>query len=322
MSEQPVISVVVPARNAGAKLAELVAALDRQTVSAPFEAIIVDDGSTDGAAAALPSRPWLRVVRQAPSNSYAARNRGCLEARADVLAFTDADCRPTSDWLAEALAAITGADIVAGRIEMPPPERPTVWTYVEADDWRDQELALSRGAAETANLIVRRSWFERSGRFDESLPSGGDHDFVRRAVAFGARTAYAPNAVVLHDARGSAREYLTAIWQRHRAVGYRAALGADPAHGTPQPRPRSRGPASRAARMLQAYFPDVRRFLARRRAGRPVLPRSESHESYEPSAAEKVVALVVLYWLLPMWARSASLAGRLAASRERATRQP
>ena len=51
MSE-PLVSVLLPVRDAGPYLKDCIASLDRQTLE-NFEVIAVDDGSTDGSAEAL-----------------------------------------------------------------------------------------------------------------------------------------------------------------------------------------------------------------------------------------------------------------------------
>ena len=62
-----------------------------------FEAIIVNDGSTDGSERIAESYPdaRFRVVHQANAGPGAARNRGVQEAKGDLIAFLDGD----DEWL-------------------------------------------------------------------------------------------------------------------------------------------------------------------------------------------------------------------------------
>src|SRR5204863_3618812 len=137
-------------------------------------------------------------------------------ARGRVLAFCDSDCLPARTWLEEALAALENADVVAGEVRFAAPERLTSWSLLTIDMFLDQlrNVLLSRGV--TANLVLRRELFETLGGFDESLPSGGDYDFVQRAVEHGARLTYAPRAVVHHPTLDEVRAFLRKVWSTNR----------------------------------------------------------------------------------------------------------
>src|SRR4051795_2963793 len=98
------ISVLIPARNAEATIAAQIYSLRSQTYDGLWEAILVNNGSTDStvklaldAAGGLP----LRVVdaSERPGLSY-ARNVGVASARGDFVAFCDADDEVAPGWLA------------------------------------------------------------------------------------------------------------------------------------------------------------------------------------------------------------------------------
>jgi GT2 family glycosyltransferase len=79
----------------------------------------------------------------------------------------------------------------------------------------------------TANLVVRREWFDKLRGFDETLPSGGDYEFVDRAVERGARLRYASRAVVRHPTIGDRRSFLRKIWTYNRWSAVRRARRGD-----------------------------------------------------------------------------------------------
>ncbi|HWQ52527.1 MAG TPA: glycosyltransferase family A protein [Bryobacteraceae bacterium] len=86
------ISVVIPLYNKAERLPACLDSIARQTFR-DFEAIVVDDGSTDdgpGFAQAYPD-PRFRLIRQPNAGPGAARNRGLAEARGEYIAFLDAD---------------------------------------------------------------------------------------------------------------------------------------------------------------------------------------------------------------------------------------
>lgn len=95
-------SVVVAARNEEARLPLLLSALARQTHQT-FEVIIVDDGSRDRTASVAESFqnriPSLRVIRRPARGKKDALTAGFHAAAHEVIALTDADCRPPPEWL-------------------------------------------------------------------------------------------------------------------------------------------------------------------------------------------------------------------------------
>jgi glycosyltransferase involved in cell wall biosynthesis len=106
---QPRISVVIPAFNAAFTLDETLRGARSQTCS-EIEIIVVDDGSTDATAeiaqahAARDGR--MRVHVQENSGVAAARNTGAAMAKADWVAFLDADDLWAPTKLAKQLASV------------------------------------------------------------------------------------------------------------------------------------------------------------------------------------------------------------------------
>ena len=112
----PTVSIVVPVYNAEAYLDECLGSVAGQTF-ARWEAILVDDGSSDGSlgiARAYARRDArFRVVGLGQnSGQSAARNKGLSLATGDYVAFLDADDWWEPDFLQRHLAAIEGYDMV------------------------------------------------------------------------------------------------------------------------------------------------------------------------------------------------------------------
>lgn len=301
----------MPVRNGRPFVEALVAALEGQTLgTSTFELVLADDGSTDGTLEWLEERraPWIRVVPGPPRNSYAARNRAVAASRAPVLAFCDADCVPEPQWLERGLAALEHADLVAGRIRFILPERRTVWTLLDMDTSKDHEREVRNATAETANLVLRRSLFDAIDGFEDEIPEFGDFDFVQRAVSHGADLVYAPDVVVWHPTRDRARPFLRAQWIYSRGYGVRE------------------GRAGRIPQdlRLKALVPVVSVWRTRRWWGRTVGPdrRWLGANDVVPTWREDLVALPLMYVVLPYLRAVAQLVGWLDGRRHPASPAP
>ena len=279
--------MIVPVRDNTDGLRELIRHLEAQTLPrARFEVVVGDDGSRPRSLEPLGRYgSWVRVESGPPQTSYAARNRAARASRGDILAFCDSDCLPEPTWLEEGLSAIQQADVVAGEIIFMAPSRPTVWSLLTIDMFLDQEqnVLLARGV--TANLFMRRTVFEQVGGFDESFPSGGDYDFVKRAVAAGAALTYAPSAVVRHPTLNDSRAFLRKVWTTNRwSAARRARAGSHP-----------------DLLNLLTFVPILGTALARRNALRPAwrLQRQRLRSAGLPPRLQyELRALPVLYFVV------------------------
>src|SRR5687767_11389481 len=121
------ISVVIPTYKRPALLKRCLDALIRQTLGKDgFEVIVVSDGPDEETATLLKS-----MEDEAPEVRYAAlpekkgpaaaRNLGWKTARASIIAFTDDDCVPDSNWLKAGLERFqTLSDMVfSGKVIVP-----------------------------------------------------------------------------------------------------------------------------------------------------------------------------------------------------------
>jgi hypothetical protein len=181
----PTFSVAIPAHNAVGTIVEAVESALAQTLP-PLEVIVVDDGSTDGTAAALESySDRIRYVRQEQGGAASARNAALRIARGDFFALLDADDAYLPERL-EALAALSSArpdlDLLctdlayvvdghsAGRFGETCP--------FEIDDQRTAILERCFCAVPA----VRRAALVAVGGFDESIRTADDWDCAIRLI--------------------------------------------------------------------------------------------------------------------------------------------
>lgn len=198
-------SVIVPVYEHWHLVPTLLQCLNEQTMPPEdFEILLVDNGSTDfSPPAELPTN--ARILHCATPGSYAARNTALQEAKGEWLAFTDADCQPTPQWLAAMNEATQdGLALIAGAVEVvSKAKEPNAYEMYDIVKGIPQAWYVRRGYAATANLAVPRSVVENLGEFDATRFSGGDAEFCKRAVRAGYPLRYIPEAEVQHPARDS-----------------------------------------------------------------------------------------------------------------------
>ncbi len=226
----PAVSVVVAVYNPGPYLRPLLHALDRQQPPTDgFEAVLVDDGSTDGSGELLErwarTRAWAVVVRQ-PNSGWPSRprNAGIDRARGEFVLFVDHD-----DWIADdALARLipfardAGADVVVGRMGAAGRKVPVALFRATHRDARPPAVPLQDSM--TVHAMFRRSFLAEHGiRFDESVRRLEDHLFMAQAYTRATRIAvYADATVYVHARRDDGRG---AGYRRYEPADYYAALG-------------------------------------------------------------------------------------------------
>lgn len=207
---KPDVSVVVATHNRAGQLRELLDSLRGQTLPREqFEVVIVDDGSTDSTAELLRSEEArdelrLKVIRRERSAGPAtARDQGWRAAGGELIAFTDDDCVADPGWLEAGIGACAErpGHMVQGRTEPPPGELESLgpWTrpFVRVLNVPEPDPGF-----QTCNIFYSRSLLERVDGFDTEAfgrePGGEDSDLAWRAIAAGARPAFAPDARVYH----------------------------------------------------------------------------------------------------------------------------
>jgi GT2 family glycosyltransferase len=240
------VSVIIPVYNDWSALERCLEAIRAQDYHATVEVVVVDNDSDTAPPDDLWRADIVWCTCQTPG-SYAARNRGIAAASHDILAFTDADCRPQPNWLRSGVAALAcdpDADALAGRVKVfaADPARPTPIETFEHWCGFGQRAYVRRGFGATANLFIRRAALEQVGLFDEGLLSGADKLWGRRLTSSGGRLVYADNAVVEHPARRTVTELRAKITRlaggRYLAAGSRwKRLQALPIMLLPPPQP-------------------------------------------------------------------------------------
>src|SRR5579864_3689500 len=127
------VSIIIPTFNGGARIADCLGALVKQTAGRDAEIVVVNDGSTDNTADVVARYTGVRLVSQSNAGPAAARNRGALEARGTIILFTDDDCVPMPDWLDGMLEPFNDPELVGAKGAYRTLQKSLVARFVQAE---------------------------------------------------------------------------------------------------------------------------------------------------------------------------------------------
>jgi cellulose synthase/poly-beta-1,6-N-acetylglucosamine synthase-like glycosyltransferase len=228
--------VIVPVRDGEPTIADcLDAILATDFPAERREILVVDNGSSDGTADLIQSRPvrYLREPRRGVSN---ARNHGIAESTGEILAFVDADCLVEPQWLTELVRPFEDPEIgsVAGDLQHVAPttaaERQSARLL---GNWQRFAFTSNPAYPITANAAYRRDVIERIGTFDPHMTRAQDVELgLRFQERSGRRLAYAEKATARHRNRttqlGFFRQQLGWAYGAGLVGAKFEAMGGDP----------------------------------------------------------------------------------------------
>jgi GT2 family glycosyltransferase len=223
-SSQPFFTIIIPTYRRPQQLTACLHALQRLDYPRwDFEVVIVNDSSDhplDAVTAPFHDTLPIILLQQPNAGPAAARNLGAAHAKGRILAFTDDDCMPATNWLVtlaerfhrlphhlvggrtlNALTENTYSSTSQAIIEV-------VYAYYNADPSGARFFASN-------NLAVPAERFRSLGGFDATFRTSEDRDFCDRWLHHGYLMTYAPEVVVHH---AHALEF-SSFWNQHFAYG-------------------------------------------------------------------------------------------------------
>jgi cellulose synthase/poly-beta-1,6-N-acetylglucosamine synthase-like glycosyltransferase len=235
-ANQPFVSVIVPVRDGESTLAAcLDSILATDYPSDRREILVVDNGSSDGTAALIRSRPvrYLHEPRRGVSN---ARNYGIAESRGEILAFVDADCVVETQWLTELARPFEDPEVgaVAGDLQHVAPTTPAERQAARLlGNWQRFAFTSNPAYPITANAAYRRDVLDRIGGFDPHMTRAQDVELgLRFQERSGLLLAYAERATARHRNRttqlGFLRQQLGWAYGAGLVGAKFEAMGGDP----------------------------------------------------------------------------------------------
>ncbi|WP_111672127.1 glycosyltransferase [Algoriphagus litoralis] len=205
MINKILVSIIIPTFREWDLLRSCLEALAKQSFPMEkVEIIVVNNDPNNPKPEDLILEPNVTLLTQPRPGSYAARNMGLDHSQGQYLAFTDSDCIPNTDWLSQGIRLLEGRfDLVGGKMEFFKPEGGDhqAFLFESRFSFRQDRNVLQNKQSITANLFVKKTVFQDVGPFDESLMSGGDYEWTRRATDAGYTIAYGDKAIVRHPSR-------------------------------------------------------------------------------------------------------------------------
>jgi len=199
------ISIVIPAYNEEKYIGRTLESVKQLEINGvELEILVIDGGSTDKTAG-VARNLGARVITISHGSIGFARQQGILQARGDIIAFTDADTVSPSDWLKKHIAALSENSAVCSygtyRVDS------GTFPYYQITNYLQPlivSLAFRFGIflAGGQNIACRRKEALSIGGFDKTLELLEDADFVKRMSKVG-KVRCLTDCIVLSSGRRS-----------------------------------------------------------------------------------------------------------------------
>ncbi|WP_292389050.1 glycosyltransferase family 2 protein [Methanosarcina sp. UBA5] len=217
----PFVSVVVGIRNEEKFIEECIESLlNLDYPRDSYEIIIVDGMSTDKTRDIIQKYP-VKLFLNEKKNVAAARNLGVKNAKGELVAFTDGDCKVDPQWLKALVHEMQASpdDVVCfggpNLIFDTDPVFGRVVGYAQESFLGSGGSAQSKnstkkhyvGSLPNCNAMYKKAAVQEAGGFDERFIVGQDCDLNYRIGKKGNKFLYIPKAQVLHHRRGTFKSF-------------------------------------------------------------------------------------------------------------------
>lgn len=217
MTEKPVVSVIIPAKNEEALLPQCLDALAHQNTKIAYEVIIVDSNSSD-LTPHIAKKAGVRYVNEPKRGKIYGFIRGAKKARGHILCFTEADCVVTPHWIETIVHYFdthpTVAAISGGYTFHNAAEHEHVIVRAALGITHFLSLIFYRNATfRCSNSAIRKTVYDAIGGFNENFHELYDTDLGKRAGRIGA-VHHVPSMEIKNSdrrVRGRFWQYLTEL---------------------------------------------------------------------------------------------------------------
>lgn len=209
MEKNPLVSICIPAYNAGKHIAAALDSVLRQSYK-NIEIIVVNDGSTDNTKSILEdyNKKGVIVINQENQGQCVAANRAYAKSKGDYIKFFDADDLLSKDFIKNQINRMDGkTDIVTsaawGRFTKNDLSdfklnAENVWRDMRPIDWLVESLRDGPNMMQCALWLIPRQVLNRAGLWDERLSLINDFDFFIRILLSSQQVLFTENAILYY----------------------------------------------------------------------------------------------------------------------------
>lgn len=213
LARYPRVSVIVASYNAERTLKACLDSLERLNYP-DYEVILVDDGSADSTPQIAAAHPQAIYFRHAENLGLSvARNTGLSASTGEIIAYTDADCRPDPDWLYYLVGDLLDSEFdgIGGHNFLPPDDSTLAATVLVSPGGPAHVMLTDRQAEHIpgCNMAFYKWALEEIGGFDPIFRQAGDDvDVCWRLQQRGYEIGFSPGGFVWHYRRSTVHAYL------------------------------------------------------------------------------------------------------------------
>ena len=213
---KPLVSILIPAYNAGAWIKETIQSAQRQDWPRT-EIIVVDDGSKDNTLAVAQqfAGAGVTVITQTNAGAAVARNKAYSLAKGDYIQWLDADDLLSEDKISRQMAAVekkpgprklfsSGWGHFIYRPQKAIFNPTPLWESLPPLEWMLRKWE-GNFHMQTATWLVSRELTEAAGPWDARLLGDDDGEYFSRVIKASEGVEFVPGAKVFYRVSGQAR---------------------------------------------------------------------------------------------------------------------
>lgn len=214
MAKKTKISVIIPVYNGEKTLKQCLDSVLNQTYK-NYEIIIVDNNSTDKTKEIIKEfqknekgkNKKIRYLFEPIRGRGAARYKGEINAKGEIILTTDSDCIVPKNWIKEMIKSIKGYDAVQGFEESASNDFwSECWQIDSERKYERENMKNPIGKIDTKNFAIKKNVLKKIGYTSRKYFSGNDTYLSIKLAENNYKVKFAKNIRVKHFHADSLKE--------------------------------------------------------------------------------------------------------------------